>query len=96
MAEEGVVEGNKQQRAYVRKETPAVLQTFKALSRGNLQLLVRLVQYSKTEPLIDIREYIRSDDFSGFSKKGLTFTRDQLVQLQEDIPKMIQAMDELS
>ena len=78
----------------IRKVTPAVLASFPPLKRGQQKFLVRLLQYPKSEPLIDIREYITSDDFNGFSKKGITLNKEQVEILQNEIPNMLEQMEE--
>lgn len=80
------------EKSYVRKETPAVLASFPSLCRGNQVLKVRALQYSRSEPIIDIREFVTSELFTGFSKKGVALNLQQLELLLENLPAMIQAL----
>lgn len=76
----------------IRKETPSVLSTFPSLKRGFQELKVRVLQYRKTPKLLDIREYISTDDSSGFTRKGVTLDLSQAEQLLAQLPAMIEEL----
>lgn len=79
----------------VRRETPAILASYSALERGNQRLHLRLLQYSRSEPTFDIREFVRTPEANYFTKKGIALTRAQLVQLRDTIPQVLEDMDKL-
>jgi hypothetical protein len=83
------------QKMLARKETPSVLAAFPGLKRGNQELKMRVLQYSRTEPVLDIREYIVSDQFNGFTKKGISINLEQCRQLLAQLPAMITALEEV-
>jgi len=76
------------------KTPPAVLQTFPTLRRGKLQLRTRVVQYPKSERLLDIREYVTSDQFNGFTPKGISLTKEMFELLLENAPVILQALSD--
>jgi hypothetical protein len=78
-----------------RKETPAVIASYPSLCRGLQEFKVRLLQYPTSEPIIDIREFVVSDMFKGFSKKGVTLNLQQLIQLRDMLEPMIKDMEAL-
>ena len=41
---------------------------------------VRLIQ-RKNKPVIDIREYIETDEYTGFTRKGIALTEEELDEL---------------
>lgn len=75
------------------RNLPNVLHTFPTLRRGNLQLRVRVVQYPKSEPLLDIREYVTGPEFNGFSKKGITLDLAQAKLLFENQELIMSALE---
>lgn len=79
----------------VRRETPAILASYPALERGNQRLHLRLLQYSRSEPTFDIREFVRTPEANYFTKKGIALTRSQLIQLRDVLPQVIEDMDKM-
>jgi hypothetical protein len=72
-------------RPQYRRETPAVLKSFPSLTRGQQELKIRILQYSKSAPILDIREFVTSEEFSGFTKKGLALDHSQVLALEKVI-----------
>lgn len=61
------------------------------------QLHVRLVQYEGEPICLDIREYVISDLYSGYNKKGVMLTKQQLQEViihAQDAVKVIQRIEE--
>lgn len=78
---------------YRPRHLPSVLQAFPTLRRGKLQLRVRIVQYpTEATPILDIREFITSAGFNGFSKKGITLDLAQFKELVENQELIIKAL----
>ena len=67
----------------LRKESPAVLASFPSLKRARQELKVRTLQYSKSGPLLDIREFLVTATESRFTKKGITLDRAQIQLLNK-------------
>jgi len=74
------------------KSLPSVLHSFPTLRRGKQQLRVRIVQYPKSEPLLDIREFITGEEFNGFSKKGICINLEQATSLFENVELIMKAL----
>jgi hypothetical protein len=72
---------------YLRKESPAVLASFPSLKRGRQELKVRVIQYSKSGPLLDIREFLTTPE-TRFTKKGITISWDQLLVLMNTLDQI--------
>jgi hypothetical protein len=70
-----------------------VLHSFPTLRRGKQQLRVRIVQYPKSERLLDIREYITGEAFNGFSPKGIALDLTETKSLAENMPLIIKALE---
>lgn len=95
MTDRTVEDTNQPRKSYYHRETPAVLKSWESLRRGRQELKVRLLQYSKTEPVLDIREYVTSDQFTGFSKKGITLDYDQIMSLRTLLEEVQLEMEKL-
>jgi hypothetical protein len=80
------------QEGRVVRHLPAVLHSFPTLRRGKQQLRVRIVQYPRSEPLLDIREFITGETFNGFSKKGITINLEQATSLFENVELIMKAL----
>lgn len=76
------------------RSLPNTLHTFPTLTRGNLKFRVRVIQYPKSERLLDIREYVTGPEFNGFSKKGITLDINQVRTLFENRELIIQALED--
>jgi hypothetical protein len=76
-------------RPQYRRETPAVLKSYPSLLRGQQELKIRILQYSKSDPILDIREFVTSEEFSGFTKKGLALDLSQVELLQKIIKEAL-------
>lgn len=74
---------------YPRKESPAVLSSYPSLTRGRQELKVRALQYSKSGPLLDIREFLKTNTESRFTKKGITLDIPQVESLVESALKFL-------
>lgn len=78
-----------------RKSMPAVVGAFPALIRGKQILHVRCLQYSGTDATLDIREWLRTETFDGYSRKGISITLDQLLVLEEHLPTIKKVLESL-
>lgn len=81
---------------YHRKESPAVLNAYPSLKRGRQEYKVRALQYSKSGPLLDIREFVSTPQDSRFTKKGVTFDRNQVAELMATCEKFLAEFPEPS
>lgn len=70
---------------YKQSESPAVLLSLPSLRRSRQELKVRVVQYSKSEPQLDIREYLSQNGEFRFTKKGITLDAEHVIQLKAAI-----------
>lgn len=68
-----------------RKKPPIIIKLYDSIPRNPLYPLqefrVRVVKYANSENLLDIREYITSEKFTGYSPKGVTLTKEQAMYL---------------
>lgn len=76
------------------QKIPAVLNTYPSLRRGKQELKVRVLQYSRSPRTLDIREYLETAEFNGFSKKGISITLEQFQLLLEHKDDIIKALSE--
>lgn len=74
------------------RHLPAVLHSFPTLRRGRQQLRVRIIQYPKSEKLLDVREFITGEQFNGFSPKGIAINLEQAVSLFENSELILRAL----
>lgn len=78
----------------VRRATPSVLHSFESLRRGNQELKMRVLQYPQSTPILDIREYVRSEVYTGFTKKGISIDLDQCRSLLAQLPEIVKRVEE--
>jgi len=81
------------------RESPAVLASFPSLKRGRQEYKIRVIQYSRSGPLLDIREFLVTPTESRFTKKGVSLNVDQVLQLFRKSEEILDAMgvpDELT
>lgn len=85
-----------------RRESPSVLQTFPSLRQGTKEYKIRLVQYSKSPPLLDLREYLNNQmspvtgkPYTGFTRRGLTLDLEQCRSLMDILPEIVSHLEVL-
>lgn len=84
--------------------TPKIIKEFEALGGEGRILKMRLLQYQNphfgvSDPKLDIREFLENHDnpdgttYTGFTKKGVSLTWDDLQALAKLLPEIIELMD---
>jgi hypothetical protein len=80
------------------KRPPNIIKAYDSLPRNPKYPLqefrLRVVKYHNSTYLLDIREYITSDEFSGYSPKGISLNREQLLYFAAQIHDIIKYMKE--
>lgn len=80
------------------KRLPRIIKAYDSLPRNPKYPLqefkLRIVKYHNSTMLLDIREYITSTDFNGYSPKGLSLNREQVLYLAAQLHDIISQMDE--
>lgn len=88
-----------------KKYIPKVIKEFTDLGGDRTKLKVRIVQYENpyfgvSDPRVDIREYVEGREntdgtppFTGFTRKGISLTWDDILLLEELIPQIKEAME---
>lgn len=78
------------------RKPPVILKVFPSLPRVEQypmqEFKVRAVQYGNSVKLVDIREYITSVKFTGYSPKGLSFTKEQFEYLIKYGPEILESL----
>lgn len=69
-----------------------VVKEFEALGT-NGRYHVRLVKNNKNESTLDIREYVESDTFKGYTRKGVRLGWDDIQILLRILPEVENIMD---
>lgn len=84
--------------------TPKIIKEFDPLGNEGRILKVRLLQYQNphfgvSDPKLDIREYLEGHEnpdgttYTGFTKKGVSLTWDDLQWVKENIDEILELMD---
>ncbi|SRR6266496_2399009 len=80
------------------KRPPIVIKSYDSLPRNSKYPLqefkLRIVKYHNSTILLDIREYITSIEFTGYSPKGISLNREQLLYFAAQIHDIIRYMKE--
>ena len=80
------------------KRPPKIIKTYGSLPRNSQYPLqefrLRVVKYYNSSALIDIREYVTSDAFTGYSPKGISLNREQLIYLTTQLHDILEHMKE--
>ena len=80
------------------KRPPIVIKAYDSLPRNPKYPLqefkLRVVKYHNSSLLLDIREYITSDEFNGYSPKGISLNKEQLMYLAAQLHDIIKYMQE--
>lgn len=80
------------------KKPPNIIKAYDSLPRNPKYPLqefrLRVVKYHNSTTLLDIREYITSDEFTGYSPKGISLNREQLLYLAAQLHDIIKYMKE--
>jgi len=80
------------------KRPPIVIKEYDSLPRNPKYPLqefkLRVVKYHNSTVLLDIREYITSDEFNGYSPKGVSLNREQLMYFAAQLHDIINHMKE--
>ena len=73
-----------------KKFTEIVVKEFTDIGRYK----VRIVKSGKdSDPVVDVREYIDSEGFTGFTRKGVRLQWDALMSLEKILPELIKEME---
>jgi hypothetical protein len=80
------------------KRPPVVIKAYDSLPRNPKYPLqefrLRVVKYHNSSLLLDIREYITSDEFNNYSPKGVSLNREQVMYLAAQLHDIIKCMQE--
>jgi hypothetical protein len=80
------------------KRPPKIIKVYDSLPRNPQYPLqefkLRVVKYHNSAALIDIREYVTSDLFTGYSPKGISLNREQLIYLSTQLHDILENMKE--
>lgn len=78
------------------KRPPKIIKTYDSLPRNPQYPLqefkLRVVKYHNSVTLLDLREYVTSDAFTGYSPKGISITREQLLYLFTQLPNILDSL----
>jgi hypothetical protein len=77
----------------VKKEPPTIIKTFSSLHRGRQEYRVRVVKYSTSPRLLDLREFIQTPTESLFTKKGVSLGYDQVLALYKLLPEILDSLN---
>lgn len=81
------------------KESPIVITTYQSLPRNTkyfygIDTKVRLLTYNNNPQLLcDVRDYVRSKAYTGFTPKGIALNREQVVALLAMLPDILKDME---
>lgn len=82
------------------KRPPRVLKVFPSLPRVEKypmqEFKCRVVQYHNSEVLLDIREHVTSEVYTGYTPKGVSLTKEQFAYLIKYGPSIMEVMDSVS
>lgn len=80
------------------KRPPIVIKAYDSLPRNPKYPLqefrLRVVKYHNSSLLLDIREYITSNEFNGYSPKGTSLNLEQVMYLAAQLHDIIKCMRE--
>lgn len=80
------------------KRLPLIIKEYDSLPRNPKYPLqefkLRVVKYHNSTTLLDIREYITSTEFNGYSPKGISLNREQIMYLAAQLHDIIKHMTE--
>lgn len=80
------------------KRPPYCLLVLPSLPRSEVYPLqefkLRVIKYNNSSKLLDIREYITSEMFTGYSPKGISITLEQVEHLYLHMDDIMKAMKE--
>lgn len=80
------------------KRPPKIIKVYDSLPRNPQYPLqefkLRVVKYSNSTALLDIREYVTSDLFTGYSPKGISINREQMIYLCAQMVDILENMKE--
>jgi hypothetical protein len=80
------------------KRPPNVIKAYDSLPRNSKYPLqefrLRIVKYHNSTILLDIREYITSDEFTGYSPKGTSLNKEQVLYLAAQMHDILSHMKE--
>lgn len=79
---------------YRQSESPAVLLSLPSLRRSRQELKVRVIQYSKSGPQLDVREYLSQNGEFRFTRKGLTLDVELARELQDRLTQFLEFADQ--
>lgn len=71
-----------EQKMYKSTESPAVLLSLPSIIKPRQEFKLRIIQYSKSGPLLDIREYLNQPGSTRFTKKGVTLSLDHMWEMR--------------
>lgn len=81
------------------KRPPRIIKVYNSLPRNPKYPLqefrLRVVKYHNSDALLDIREYVTSDLFTGYSPKGVSLNREQLIYIAANMPDILEQMKEV-
>ena len=80
------------------KRPPIVIKSYGSLPRNEnyplQEFRLRVVKYHNSTRLFDIREYVTCKEFEGYSPKGISVNREQLLYLAAQLHDIINCMVE--
>ena len=78
------------------KRPPNIIKAYESLPRNPQYPLqefrLRVVKYHNSTVLLDLREYVTSDLFTGYSPKGISLNREQLIYLSTQLHDILECM----
>lgn len=80
------------------KRPPIIIKAYDSLPRNPKYPLqefrLRVVKYHNSSVLLDIREFVTSTEFTGYSPKGISLNREQLLYLVAQAHDILKHMKE--